>query len=289
MLSGLAPPSICAGTGSRPLADLPGVGRKPSGRTCRRGWSSSATTPPSNDEVRSPVDKLRIGLKYITSRSGPMTMAGVAGHRLPAHLARRGHPPISSSTSSPWSADSPSEGVHPFSAFTSPPAPLGLPAAPPKAAAISNSQAPTPARAPLNPPELPRDGRTIAAPSSKACASPAAIAREMPLSAEISAEFRPGPEVHDADDAALLDWVRNSATTIYHPTGTCGMGGRKGRDGRGRCPAAGSRGRGSQRRRLTRSCPRIVSGNTNAPAIMIGEKASDMVSKDIRDLAHAPA
>jgi len=85
--------------------------------------------------------------------------------------------------------------------------------------------------------------------------------------------MRPGPEVRD--DAALLDWVRNSATTIFHPTGTAAMG-----------PVLDDRLRVKGIRGLrVADCsimPEIVSGNTNAPAIMIGEKAADLLREDRR-------
>ena len=99
------------------------------------------------------------------------------------------------------------------------------------------------------------------------------ITRERPLSGKITAEMRPGPEAQD--DAALLEWVRNSAGTIFHPTGTAAMG-----------PVLDERLRVKGIRGLrVADCsimPEIVSGNTNAPSIMIGEKAADLLREDRR-------
>jgi len=84
------------------------------------------------------------------------------------------------------------------------------------------------------------------------------IARHAPLTSKISEEFRPHADLPMDDYDATLDWARNNTASIYHPTGTCKMG-----------RIAGLR---------IADCsimPEIVSGNTNAPAIMIGEKASD--------------
>ena len=82
----------------------------------------------------------------------------------------------------------------------------------------------------------------------------------------------------DMDDyEGTLDWARNNSTTIYHPTGTCKMG-------LGSDAVVDSRlrvhGIAGLRVADCSIMPEIVSGNTNAPAIMIGEKASDMILDD---------
>ena len=85
-------------------------------------------------------------------------------------------------------------------------------------------------------------------------------------------ELAPGVNIQ-ADDE-LLDWVRNNAETTYHPVGTCKMG---------RDPMAvvddELRVHGMQGLRVADASimPTLTSGNTNAPSIMIGEKASRMV------------
>jgi len=76
------------------------------------------------------------------------------------------------------------------------------------------------------------------------------------------------------DDASIERFIRNHADTIYHPVGTCRMG-------RGRDDVVGAdlRVHGVEGLRVVDASimPSIVSGNTNAPTIMIGEKAADLI------------
>jgi len=81
------------------------------------------------------------------------------------------------------------------------------------------------------------------------------------------------------DYDATLTWARDNSVTIYHPTGTCKMG----QDDMAVVDAR-LRVHGIKGLRVA-DCsimPTITSGNTNAPAIMIGEKISDMILEDAK-------
>ena len=104
------------------------------------------------------------------------------------------------------------------------------------------------------------------------------IAAQPALAKWIESELLPGPDF--TSDEALLGFARMAGSTIYHPVGTCQMG---------RGPQAvvdpQLRVHGVEGLRVIDASvmPRLVSGNTNAPTIMIAEKAADMI------LGKAPA
>jgi choline dehydrogenase len=85
-------------------------------------------------------------------------------------------------------------------------------------------------------------------------------------------EIAPGGS--QTTDDEILDWVKRSAETTYHPVGTCKMG-----SDPMAVVDAKLRVHGIDRLRVADASimPTLTSGNTNAPSIMIGEKAADLV------------
>ena len=101
------------------------------------------------------------------------------------------------------------------------------------------------------------------------------IFAQEPLKSDTSSEFFPGDEVQS--DQEILEFVRAKANTIYHPVGTCKMG----HDDMAVVDDQ-LKVRNITNLRVADASimPTLISGNTNAPAIMIGCKAADMILAD---------
>jgi choline dehydrogenase len=93
-----------------------------------------------------------------------------------------------------------------------------------------------------------------------------------PLADVVHGEALPGPSVRSNDEVDA--WVRKFISTAMHPVGSCAMG-----TGPEAVCDARLRVRGIDGLRIADASvmPRIVGGNTNAAAIMIGEKAADLI------------
>ncbi|CUH89670.1 Alcohol dehydrogenase [acceptor] [Phaeobacter sp. CECT 5382] len=266
MLSGIGAAEHLVENGIEVIANLSGVGKNMQDHLQAR-LVYKCNEPTLNDEVSSLFGQAKIGLKYLMFRAGPMTMAASLATGFLKTRPDLETPDIQFHVQ-PLSAENPGKGADRFSAFT-----------------MSVCQLRPESRGEIrlrsaDPKDYPRiipnylstetDCRTIVAGVNIA----RSIARHAPLTAKISEEFRPHASLDIDDYEATLDWARNNTASIYHPTGTCKMG--QSADavvGADLCV----HGIGGLRVADCSIMPEIVSGNTNAPAIMIGEKASELI------------
>jgi choline dehydrogenase len=102
------------------------------------------------------------------------------------------------------------------------------------------------------------------------------IAASEPLAAIIESERQPGAAV--VSDAALLEDFRRRAGSVFHDCGTCAMGANE----RACVVDARLKVRGVTNLRVADASifPNLTSGNTNAAAMMVGEKAADLILQD---------
>lgn len=271
MLSGIGAGEELAPLGIDVVSDLSGVGKNLQDHLqARPVFKTNLST--INTETSNIFKQAMIGLQYALTQRGPMTMAASLGTgflKSDPHLAT----PDIQFHIQPWSADKPADGPHKFSAFTA----SVLQLRPESVGHLKLVSANMDDHPEIHPNYLATetDCRTIV----RGIQIARDIARTEPLAQHITEEHAPGAHVAYDDKEATLDWARRTSVTIYHPTGTCKMG----MDSDPTAvldPALRVRGVRGLRVADASIMPQIVSGNTNAPAIMIGEKASDLILKD---------
>ncbi|MEO1026297.1 MAG: GMC family oxidoreductase N-terminal domain-containing protein [Pseudomonadota bacterium] len=272
MVSGIGDPDMLRPHGVDVRAALPGVGKNLQDHLqARPVYKTSLST--INTEINSLFKQGLIALHYAATRTGPMTMAASLGTAFLKTRPDLEQPDIQFHVQ-PFSADA--KGMakpHDFNAFTA----SVLQLRPESTGHIELRSANMQDYPAIHPNYLATktDQDTIV----EGIRIARRIARTEPAASCVTDEFTPGWSMPDDDYDALLNWARDTATTIYHPTGTCKMG---------RDPMAvvddRLRVKGVEGLRVADASimPVIVSGNTNAPTMMIGEKASDMILEDAK-------
>ncbi|MEM1234593.1 MAG: choline dehydrogenase [Pseudomonadota bacterium] len=269
MLSGLGEADQLREHNIDVVANLPAVGKNMQDHLQAR-LVYKCNEPTLNDEVTSLWGQTKIGLRYMLNRTGPMAMAASLATGFLRTRPEVETPDIQFHVQ-PLSAENPGKGADPFSAFT-----MSVCQLRPESKGeirLASSNGTTYPKIIPNYLSTETDRRTIVDGVNIA----RRIARHAPLTSKISEEFRPHSSLDMDDYEATLEWVRANTASIYHPTGTCRMG-----TGENSVVDARLRVHGISGLRVA-DCsimPEIVSGNTNAPAIMIGEKASDMILED---------
>jgi choline dehydrogenase len=266
-LSGLGPGALLQEHGIAVTREIPEIGANLQDHLqLRCSWRLTGAKT-LNTLANSLWGKARIGLEYALKRTGPMSMApsqmgafsksrpGLATPDLEYHVQ-------------PLSLDAFGEPLHDFPAITASVCNLR-----PESRGQVRIASPDPHAAPrIAPNYLSTEGdRQVAA---DAIWQARAIMAQAPMQRYLPEEMKPGPDVTDLARAA-----GDIGTTIFHPTCTVRMG------TDAAAPLDGAlrlRGVGALRVVDASVMPAITSGNTNAPTIMIAEKAADLI------LAEAP-
>ena len=269
MVSGLGDPDALSPHGIEVVADLPGVGRNLQDHLqARPVYKTTLST--INTEISNLFKQALIAMQYAATRRGPMTMAASLGTAFLKTRPDLDTPDIQFHVQ-PFSADQKLNAPHDFNAFTA----SVLQLRPESTGHLALRSADMRDYPEIHPNYLSTktDQDTLVAGIRIA----RHIARQSPVAEVITEEYTPGAALADEDYDGLLNWARDKSTTIYHPTGTCKMG-----TDRLAVVDARLRVHGMQGLRVADASimPVIVSGNTNAPAMMIGEKLSDMVLAD---------
>lgn len=225
----------------------------------------------TNDDLNSFYRKMKIGLRYVVSRKGPLAVGINQAGGFARSRPEVERPDIQFHFGT-LSSDAPGAPVHDFSGFTLSTCQLRPES---KGHVHARSTAPTEYPA-INPNYLATEGdRQVMVDGVKLGRR---LASAGPLADLIIDEYAPGKDIQSDED--LLAFVRQDATTIFHPTGTCRMG----IDDQSVVdPELRVRGVAGLRVADASIMPQIVSGNTNAPVIMIAEKAADMILSAQRD------
>jgi choline dehydrogenase len=263
-LSGIGPAPLLAQHGIALVHELPGVGENLQDHLQIRAVFGVRGATTLNTMVHSWFGKARIGLQYLAMRSGPMSMAPSQLGAFTRSSPERRWPDLEYHVQ-PLSLDAFGQPLHRFPAFTASVCNLN-----PESRGTVRIRSPRADDAPLIAPHyLATDGdRQVAAQSlrlTRRIVAQPALARFAPT------EIKPGTQFESNDELAKL--AGDIGTTIFHPVGTCRMG-------RGSDPLAvldahlAVRGVAGLRVADASAMPRITSGNTNAPTLMVAERAA---------------
>ena len=269
-LSGVGPPELLAAHGIEVRHALPAVGENLHDHLQVRTVYKVSNTTTLNRRARTLWGKALMGAEYFLFRTGPLTMPPSQLGAFARSDAQRQHANIEWHVQ-PLSLDAFGEPLHTFDAIT--PSVCNLQ---PTSRGHVRITAPDSRAAPsirLNYLSS-EDDRRVAIDGLRFTRR---IMAAEPLARFRPEEWKPGTQVET--DEALLAAAGDLGTTIFHPVGTCRMG----RDAAAVVDDRLALNGVSGLRVIDASImPRITSGNTNAPTVMIAEKGAEFVREDAR-------
>jgi choline dehydrogenase len=270
-LSGIGGPDLLSRHGIAPVHALPAVGAHLQDHLCYDHVYRSRQ-PSLNEALLSWPGRLSMALTYLLARSGPLSLSvnqGGGFFKTRPGLDR----PDMQLYFSPLSYERALPGVRalmkpdPFSGFSTSVSPCR-----PRSRGHVSIRSPDPHAAPVIEPNYLSDAEDI-----RDILAGARFLRRLAstptFTALIESEIRPGPAC--IDDKAQLDAIRQQAYSVFHPCGTCRMG----PDPADSVVDASLRVHGFSGLRVADASifPTIPSGNTNAPAMMVGERAAELM------------
>jgi choline dehydrogenase len=266
LLSGIGPAEELRDKGIAVVADRSGVGKNLQDHYQTRIAYRCRYPITVNDLLRSPLKKLRYGAQYLAFRTGPVVGIATSAVGLFTRTLPELETPDIQFHLLVFSSDRRVGGLHKFPGFMQ-----NVCQSRPESRGAITLKTPNPA----DPPAIRAnylseeiDRRTLIAGLRLA----RRIAAEQALQRFIEFEYLPGERVRTDED--WLSYAKEYAGTIFHPVGTCKMG-----PDPMAVVDAQLRVRGVTGLRVADASimPTLISGNTNAAAIMIGEKAADLV------------
>ena len=271
-LSGIGAAALLHEHGIAPRHDLPGVGENLQDHLQIRAVFAVEGVKTLNTIANSPWGKAMIGLEYLLRQSGPMSMAPSQLGAFMRSSPQQAWPNVEYHVQ-PLSLDAFGQPLHRFDAFTASVCNLN-----PGSRGFVRIASPRPADAPriqaryLSTPE----DRRVAAESlrlTRRIVAMPALAKYRPR------EVKPGVEFQSDEELARL--AGDIGTTIFHPVGTCRMGpaGEAGAVVDARLRVHGVAG---LRVADASIMPTITRGNTNAPTLMIAERAAQWIAEASR-------
>jgi choline dehydrogenase len=269
-LSGIGPAQLLQSNGIDVVHDLPGVGQNLQDHLQLRLMYRVSKPITTNDDLRTLTGKARIGLKWLLKGTGPLGIGINQGGLFTQILPGSQTPDIQFHFGT-LSADQAGGKPHQWPGCT-----FSVCQLRPESRGAVNIKSADPFEAPSMQPNY------LAAETDRICAVESIkyarrLAGTDALKPYLASEYKPGSDVRSDDE--ILDFARGNGATIFHPTGTCKMG-----SDSMAVTDARLRVRGISGLRVV-DCsimPTLVSGNTHAPAVMIAEKASDIILEEAK-------
>ena len=275
-LSGIGPKEVLESVSVRLIHDSPAVGKNLQDHL-GVSYFYKSKVPTLNDQLRPVLGKIFQGLRYILTRTGPLSLSvnqsggfirtreGLNKPNIQLYFS-----PVSYSLESPDRRAMMSPD--PFSAML-----LGISNCSPQSRGTVSLRSSDPLKPPIIKPNYLSHEDDV-----KDLLDGVKVLRKLAKTdsfrAVIGEEFRPGPDCQT--DEEMIEHIKDTVWTVFHPSSTCRMG----PDPKSDVVDSQLKVYGIEALRVADASifPQLICGNINAATIMVGEKASDLILNDHR-------